>query len=91
MLMLERTIDAFGRLGVKRTQGYALIKNGLFPPPIKPEDRPSRVPSYEVDVVIAATISGMSEQDLRRLVSKLTERRHNLVEDFQSEFNGVAG
>ena len=77
-------MDAFERLGVKRTQGYALVKNGLFPPPIKREDRPSRVPSYEVDQVIAATIGGVSEENLRHLVSSLTEQRRNLLEEISN-------
>ena len=92
MLKLERTMDAFERLGVKRTQGYALIKNGLFPPPIKREDRPSRVPSYEVDQVIAATIGGVSEENLRHLVSSLTEQRRNLLEEISNlSSEGVCG
>ena len=75
MYALERTVDAFKRFGVKKTKGYELIEAGLFPAPIKPNERPSRVPSQEVDALIAATISGVGEEYIIKLILGFRNQR----------------
>lgn len=85
MIALERTIDAFKRYGVKKTKGYELIHNGLFPAPIKPNERPSRVPVEEVDIVISATIAGYSSAELQFLVASLQKKRVSSVDTLRIE------
>lgn len=75
MYALERTVDAFNRFGVKKTKGYELIEAGLFPAPIRPNERPSRVPSKEVDALIAATIAGVSAEQISELILGLRDQR----------------
>lgn len=76
MYALERTMDAFERLGIRKTRGYDLIKNGLFPEPISRFERPSRVPKHEVDEVLAASIAGYSDEEIKLLVLQMRERRY---------------
>lgn len=76
MYALERTMDAFERLGIRKTRGYDLIKNGLFPEPIGRFERPSRVPKHEVDEVLAASIAGCCDEEIKLLVLQMRERRY---------------
>jgi len=78
MLELERTVDAFKRLGISRTRGYSLILSGEFPQPISRFERPSRVPKHEVDAVLEALIAGATSAEIKWIVAQCREQRASL-------------
>ncbi len=63
------------RRGRSRSAHYADIKAGLFVKPVKLGLRASGTPDDEVDALVAATIAGKSEAELRALVIKLQAAR----------------
>jgi predicted DNA-binding transcriptional regulator AlpA len=75
MLRLEKTNDAFIRSGHGRAYGYRLIRDELFPAPINPDSRPSRVPEHEVDAVLSARIAGADDEYIRKLVRQMHKDR----------------
>lgn len=79
MYSLERTTGSFERYGIKKAYGYHLINEGLFPPPINKNEKPSRVPTHEVDTVIKAKIAGANENQIKELVSSMLEKRKLLL------------
>ena len=67
--------------GCKRAHLYALMKVGLFPPPVK-DGRASSWPSNEVDATNAAIIAGLPEDRVRQLVVQLVASRKELAEQY---------
>lgn len=63
------------RRGRSRSAHYADIKAGLFVKPVKLGLRASGTPDDEVDALVAATIAGKSEVEIRALVIKLQAAR----------------
>jgi prophage regulatory protein len=63
------------RRGRSRSAHYADIKAGLFVKPVKLGLRASGTPDDEVDALVAATIAGKSEAEIRALVIKLQAAR----------------
>lgn len=63
------------RRGTSRSAHYADIKAGLFVPPVKLGRRACGTPDDEVDALVAATIAGKSEEEIRALVARLVAAR----------------
>lgn len=61
--------------GYSKTKVYDQIGDGLFPKPIKIGRRASGWPSDEVETVIAARIAEQSEDNIRRIVQRMYEKR----------------
>lgn len=76
-LQFDRRPAVSKRTGSSRSKLYADISRGLFVPPIKRGPKTALWPSHEVDQIIAAEIRGATEDELRELVTKLTEMRAN--------------
>jgi hypothetical protein len=70
--------DAMERLHSCRTKYYADTNAGLLPP-IVHRGRASFVPEAELDVVMAATVSGYSDEQLRELVKQLVGKRAEVL------------
>lgn len=68
-----------GRTNDCKAQTYALINNGLFPPPVK-IGRKSVWPENEVEAVVAARIAGASVDELRQLIENLVAQRRTRYE-----------
>ena len=78
-LRLIRLPEVMHRRGDGVTAVYAAIKAGTFVPPVKLTTRTSAWPSHEVDELIAATIAGATDKQLRELVVDLVGRRATLM------------
>ncbi len=74
-MQIQRGKEVWARRGKCRTAHYDDVAKGLFVPPIKISARARGYPSYEVDALIAATIAGRSEADIRDLVKRLVAAR----------------
>jgi len=61
--------------GVRKTQHYNDIKNGLFTPPVKIGLRASAWPAHEVAAINAARIAGKSDEEIKTLVKQLEAAR----------------
>jgi prophage regulatory protein len=72
LFRLQRTLD---ERGVKKTQHYEDIKNGLFTSPVKIGSRASAWPAHEVAAMNQARIAGKSNDEIRQLVSELEAAR----------------
>ena len=72
---LLRTATIVGRRGTSRSGHYAEIVAGLFVRPIAIGRRATATPDYEVDALIAARISGKTDDEIRQLVRSLEAAR----------------
>lgn len=72
MLPTRATMEA---TGFSRPYLYALMKDGLFPRPVKWGDKFSVWPEDEVCAVINARVAGRTNDELRQLVAELTDAR----------------
>ena len=72
ILRLPAVIKQRGR---SRSAHYADIKAGLFVEPVALGPRARGTPNDEVDALVAATIAGKSEAEIRALVAKLHAAR----------------
>ena len=76
---MSRTIlrlpSVLKRRGKSRSAHYADIKAGLFVKPVALGPRARGTPDDEVDALVAATIAGKSEVEIRALVIKLQAAR----------------
>ena len=63
------------RRGKSRSSHYADVKTGLFVRPVKLGLRARGTPEDEVDTLVAATIAGKSDDEIRALVVKLEAAR----------------
>jgi len=78
----SREIDALVDLrevvratGQCRTLIYERISVGLFPPPVRVGARSRRWPLSEIAALNKATISGLDEAEVKKLVTDLVARR----------------
>ena len=67
------------RRGKSRSAHYADVKTGLFVRPVKLGLRARGTPDDEVESLVAATIAGKSDAEIRALVTKLEAARKALV------------
>jgi len=67
------------RTGYSRSSIYARIKGGLLPPSVPLGARAVGWPAHEVDAILAATVAGQSEAEIRELVAELTAQRKNVA------------
>jgi prophage regulatory protein len=65
--------------GYARSTIYLLIAQGLWPRPVPLSRRTVGWPEHEVSEVVQARISGMNEDDLRALVSRLHSNRNKVA------------
>jgi prophage regulatory protein len=70
-LILTTTSAAQAALGVKQTQWYKWISEGLMVSPIPIGLRHNRYPENEIKAIIGARIAGQSDEQIRQLVAKL--------------------
>lgn len=78
--MFEKLVplnQSFERLGIGRTTGYAQIKDGLLPRPVRTGKRNTSLPNEEIVAIIGARAEGASDEQLRDLVKKLATARGN--------------
>jgi|PlaIllAssembly_1097288.scaffolds.fasta_scaffold02379_2 prophage regulatory protein len=75
MPQLCRLSEVLSRRGRSRTRHYADIRAGLFPPPVVIGQRATAWPADEVEAINAARAAGMSDDEIRTLVSRLLEAR----------------
>lgn len=61
--------------GKSRSGHYADIAAGLYTPPVKIGPRGAGWPDNEVDALLAATVAGKSQDEIRALVKQLTAQR----------------
>ena len=76
LLRARAVMEAYG---TSRTALYVLMRDGLFPRPIKLGDRLVAWPEDECHAVINARIAGWTEEEIRQLVSDLTDARKTRV------------
>jgi prophage regulatory protein len=72
---LWRTARVLDERGVRKTQHYEDIKNGLFTRPVKIGKRASAWPQHETAALNAARIAGKSDDEIRQLVAELEAAR----------------
>ncbi|MCR9145819.1 MAG: AlpA family phage regulatory protein [Rhodobacteraceae bacterium] len=76
MLPTRATMEA---TGFSRPYLYALMKDGLFPRPVKWGDKFSVWPEDEVYAVINARVAGRTSDEIRELVTELVEARKTRI------------
>ncbi len=74
---LLRLPDVLSISGLARTSLYDRIKHGLWPKPVNLGGRAVGWPSNEVAAVIAARISGKTNDEIRHIISELQADRKN--------------
>ncbi len=72
---LMRPKATYRARGISRSALYNDVAQGLWTNPVKLGKRASGWPRHEVDALNLARIGGMSEEDIRRLVRTLENRR----------------
>jgi prophage regulatory protein len=75
MATLLRLPSVLEQRGIRNTQHYADIKNGLFTSPVKIGKRASAWPEHEVLKINAARIAGKSDDEIKALVKQLEAAR----------------
>ena len=71
-----RMKDLRTTLGLCKSSIYLKIKQGLLPPPVQIGERAVAWPSREIEMVIAAQISGKPEGVIKALVCQLVADRN---------------
>ncbi len=61
--------------GIRKSQHYEEIQNGLFTHPVKIGSRASAWPEHEVAAINSARIAGKTDDEIRELVVKLEAAR----------------
>lgn len=69
--------------GLSRSTIYLRIAQGLWTKPVSLGPRAVGWPSEEVEAINAARIAGKSDEEVRRLVTRLEEARKNCEERWQ--------
>ena len=82
-----RNRDVLNKVGLRKSNLYKMIGEGLFPKPIK-VGRASLWIEEEVDAVLKAYVAGMDEQKIKALVLKL-EHERSLFNIFETPFGTV--
>jgi prophage regulatory protein len=75
MITLERKPSVLRGFGISKSTLYSRINDGLITPPISIGGRSVAWPSYEIESLINAQISGKSPDEIRLLVRVLIEKR----------------
>lgn len=68
--------------GLARSTIYARMSQGLLTKPVQIGGRAVGWPGNEIDALNAARISGMSDDEIRRLVVQLESERKNVWKRF---------
>ncbi|WP_415840449.1 helix-turn-helix transcriptional regulator [Roseateles saccharophilus] len=76
MLRIESVL---AQTGQARTTHYECVAAGTMTSPIKIGPRASAWPDDEVDAIVKARIGGATDDDLRRLVTRLHAERKALA------------
>ena len=76
---IQRKSEVLNRLGLSRSTLHNKIKSGLWCPPISIGPRAVGFIKHEIDELIAAHISGFSEEDIRLLVIRLIDERSKIL------------
>lgn len=71
---IHRINEAKKILGISRSTFYLQVSKGLITKPIVIGERAVGWPSWEIDQILHARISGISTEEIRQLIIKL----HNL-------------
>ena len=80
ILRIREVLDKRGNRS--RSSHYSDIQRGLFTPPVSIGSRAVGWPDYEVDTINAAKIAGVSDSEVRALVSELVANRKQLLSSF---------
>ena len=75
MATILRVRQVLAKLGKTRSPLYADIGNGLFTRAVKLGPRAAGWPEDECDAVLNARIAGHSDDQIRKLVQRLHEKR----------------
>lgn len=78
-VLLLRINDVMSRTGLPRSSVYEKIKNKEITPPVAIGPRKVAWPSYEIDEINKALISGSSNIQIKALVNRLTSEREQSV------------
>lgn len=73
-MKLLRLREVCEKVGFKRTSVYNMVKEGLFPPPIK-RGRASLWVEEEIESVIKLWIGNAPDDEVRHVVKAVVERR----------------
>ena len=76
MNVLLRMKDLKTVLGLCKSSIYLRVKQGLLPPPVSNGDRAVAWPSREIEMIIAAQISGKPKGVIKALVNQLVADRN---------------
>ncbi len=77
MLALLRQPDVSKKFGAARPTIYEWMAEGLFPRPLKLGAKFAAWPEHECNAILAARIQGTSQDEIKTLVSELTDARKN--------------
>ena len=77
--IMLRINDVMYRLGLPKSSVYEKAKNKEITPPVSIGLRRSAWPSYEIDEINKALISGASNIQIKALVSRLISKREQSV------------
>ena len=80
--IMLRIDDVMYRLGLPKSSVYEKAKNKEITPPVSIGLRRSAWPSYEIDEINKALISGADSKAIKDLVAKLTAQRQELLPNF---------
>ena len=78
-MTLIRAPQVLTRKGSRKTQLYAEIRAGLFPPPVRLGSRYAAWLESEVDAVLKARVAGATRKQLRGIVRRLLEERRAMM------------
>ena len=79
MLRLPKVKEKTGRDA--NSTIYQDVENELITKPVNIGPRASGWPEHEIDVIVAARISGKSDDEVRQLVKELMGKRKSLLTD----------
>lgn len=74
-IRFQRIPDTLKQGGDSRSVFYRLMDEGLFTKPVKISERCAVHPCHEVQEIFAARLNGATDEQLRKLVADLHERR----------------
>jgi len=72
---LNRLTKVEDKTGCKKSMVYDLVGKGLFPEPVKIGERAVAWVESEIDAIVAARITGKSDDEIRELVKALMAKR----------------
>lgn len=74
-IQIVRLSDVIFQTGLSKTTLWSHVRDGKFVPQIKLLGRASGYIQSEVDAVLTAIAGGLSDDEIKTLVSKLVEQR----------------